>query len=213
MRTSTTIWNARTTTKTAAASSSELDAEAPVPADQQRDAGGERDHGGDCRGSAETLRSLVTLGRRMQPRTLDLHIDDLCARHGIRRVAGRGRAVVIRVRHRDGRTERRLEIRVPPVRGQVSYFVALHEIGHLVGQGRSGRRLESEEAAWRFALAEALVAPTDTHAPPDRQAAAVVRDLGRAACPPAPAALRSPCKRPVLGLARLARGLRVPGRE
>ena len=69
---------------------------------------------------------------------------------------------MIRVRHRDGRTERRLEIRVPPVRGQVSYFVALHEIGHLVGQGRSGRRLESEEAAWRFALTEALVAPTDT---------------------------------------------------
>lgn len=97
----------------------------------------------------------------MHPRTLDLHIDDLCRRHGIRRVDGRGRAVVVRVRHRDGRTERRLEIRVPPVRGQVSYFVALHEIGHLVGAGRSGRRLESEEAAWRYALAHALVAPTD----------------------------------------------------
>jgi hypothetical protein len=99
--------------------------------------------------------------RAMRPLTLDLHIDDLCASHGIQRVAGRGRAVVIRVSHRDGRTERRLEIRVPPVRGQVSYFVALHEIGHLVGAGRSGRRLESEEAAWRFALSEALVAPTD----------------------------------------------------
>ena len=98
----------------------------------------------------------------MHARTLDLHIDDLCARHGIRRVDGRGRAVVIRIRHRDGRSERRLEIRVPPVRGQVSYFVALHEIGHLVGAGRSGRRLESEEAAWRFALTEALVTPTDS---------------------------------------------------
>ena len=73
---------------------------------------------------------------------------------------GSGRAVVISVRHRDGRRERRLEIRVPPVRGQVSYFVALHEIGHLVGAGRSGRRLEREEAAWRFAFAEALVHPT-----------------------------------------------------
>lgn len=98
----------------------------------------------------------------MHPRTLDLHIDDLCARHGISRVEGSGRAVVISVRHRDGTRERRLEIRVPPVRGQVSYFVALHEIGHLVGEGRSGRRLEREEAAWRFALNEALVAPTDT---------------------------------------------------
>jgi hypothetical protein len=43
----------------------------------------------------------------------------------------------------------------------VSYFVALHEIGHLIGVGRSGRRLEREEAAWRFAFSEALVAPTD----------------------------------------------------
>lgn len=98
----------------------------------------------------------------MHPRTLDLHIDDLCTRYGIERVSGRGRAVVIRVRHRDGRTERRLEIRVPPVRGQVSYFVALHEIGHLVGDGRSGRRLETEEAAWRFALQVAIVPPTDS---------------------------------------------------
>ena len=98
----------------------------------------------------------------MRPQTLDLHIDDLCAEHGIQRVDGRGRAVVIRVRHRDGSRERRLEIRVPPVRGQVSYFVALHEIGHLVGAGRSGHRLESEEAAWRFALATALVSPTNT---------------------------------------------------
>ncbi len=97
----------------------------------------------------------------MHPRTLDLHIDDLCARHGIGRTDGRGRAVVVRVRHRDGTTERRLEIRIPPVRGQVSYFVALHEIGHLVGDGRSGRRLESEAAAWRFALRESLVSPTD----------------------------------------------------
>jgi hypothetical protein len=97
----------------------------------------------------------------MQPGALDRHIDGLCARHGIRRVAGSGRAVITSVRHRDGTRERRLEIRVPPVRGQVSYFVALHEIGHLVGAGRSGRRLEREEAAWRFALGEALVAPTD----------------------------------------------------
>ncbi len=97
----------------------------------------------------------------MQPQTLDTHIDDLCAAHGVARADGRGRAVVITTRHHDGRRERRLEIRVPPVRGQVSYFIALHEIGHLVGHGRSGRRLESEAAAWRFALATALVAPTD----------------------------------------------------
>lgn len=97
----------------------------------------------------------------MRPDTLDQHIDELCAGHAIRRGNGSGRAVFVRVRHRDGRVERRLEIRIPPVRGQVSYFVALHEIGHLVGDGRSGRRLEKEAAAWRFALREALVEPTD----------------------------------------------------
>ena len=97
----------------------------------------------------------------MHAGTLDRHIDDLCAKHGIGRVDGSGRAVVTRIRHHDGRTERQLEIRVPPVRGQVSYFVALHEIGHLVGPGRGGRRLESEAAAWRFALAVSLVEPTD----------------------------------------------------
>jgi hypothetical protein len=68
---------------------------------------------------------------------------------------------LLRVRRSDGRVERQLEIRIPPVRGQVSYFIALHEIGHLVGDGRSGRRLEKEEAAWRYAFAHALVTPTD----------------------------------------------------
>ena len=53
-------------------------------------------------------------------------------------------------------------IRVPLVRGQVSYFVALHEIGHLVGPGRSGRGLEKEASAWRWALATAIVEPSET---------------------------------------------------
>jgi hypothetical protein len=68
---------------------------------------------------------------------------------------GRGRAI-----RRGGRGEATLQIRIPPVRGQVTYFVALHEIGHLVGPGRSGPRLEKEAAAWRWALANAIVEPT-----------------------------------------------------
>jgi len=88
---------------------------------------------------------------------LDRHVDELCARHGIVRLSGsRGRAEVHR---RNGR--RTAAIRVPPIRGQVTYFVALHEIGHLVGPGRSGTRLEKEAAAWRFAFGEARVEPTD----------------------------------------------------
>ncbi len=89
--------------------------------------------------------------------TLDRHVDELCARHGIDRLNGsRGRAEVHRTNGR-----RTVAIRVPPVRGQVTYFVALHEIGHLIGPGRSGTRLEKEAAAWRFALDAALVEPTD----------------------------------------------------
>jgi hypothetical protein len=88
---------------------------------------------------------------------LDRHVDELCSRHGILRLGGsRGRAEVHR---RNGR--RTIAIRIPPVRGQVTYFVALHEIGHLIGPGRSGTRLEKEAAAWRFALHEARVEPTD----------------------------------------------------
>ena len=39
--------------------------------------------------------------------------------------------------------------------------MALHEIGHLIGPGRSGTRLEKEAAAWRWALHESVVEPTD----------------------------------------------------
>ena len=93
----------------------------------------------------------------MSPADLDRHVDELCELHGIVRLSGsRGRA---EVRRQNGR--RAVAIRIPPIRGQVTYFVALHEIGHLIGPGRSGTRLEKEAAAWRFALREARVAPTD----------------------------------------------------
>jgi hypothetical protein len=88
---------------------------------------------------------------------LDRHVSALCAEHGIERLdGGRGRAVVVG----RGASRRRL-IRIPEIRGQVSYFVALHEIGHHVGPGRSGTRLEKEAAAWRWALANSLVPPTE----------------------------------------------------
>lgn len=93
----------------------------------------------------------------MTAAALDGHVDELCKLHGIVRLDGtRGRAEVHR---RNG--SRTIAIRIPPIRGQVTYFVALHEIGHLVGPGRSGTRLDKEAAAWRFALREARVEPTD----------------------------------------------------
>src|SRR3989442_12172074 len=89
---------------------------------------------------------------------LDRHIDVLCSEHAILREAGgrTGRAF------QRGRGRRRtLHIRIAPVKGQVTYLVALHEIGHLVGRGRSGTRLEKEAEAWRYALDASLVEPTD----------------------------------------------------
>ena len=38
--------------------------------------------------------------------------------------------------------------------------IALHEIGHLVGRGRSAPRLESEANAWLWALQHSAVEPT-----------------------------------------------------
>ena len=85
---------------------------------------------------------------------MEAHIEDLCRQHGIELVgsSARGRAI----RWRGGRRE----ISIPPIRGQVSYFIALHEIGHLVGKGRSAPRLESEANAWLFALEHTVVEPT-----------------------------------------------------
>lgn len=86
---------------------------------------------------------------------MDSHIARLCAEHGIG-LAGssaRGRAI----RWRGGR----LEISIPEIRGQVSYFIALHEIGHLVGRGRSAPRLEAEANAWLWALEHSAVEPTE----------------------------------------------------
>ena len=85
---------------------------------------------------------------------LEHHIEELCDEYGIE-IAGasrRGRAT----RWRGGRTQ----ISVPEIRGQVTYFVALHEIGHLVGPGRSAPRLEAEANAWLWALRNCAVEPT-----------------------------------------------------
>ena len=92
--------------------------------------------------------------RRRGVDLMEAHIEDLCREHGIELAAAssRGRAI----RWRGGK----LEISIPPIRGQVSYFIALHEIGHLVGRGRSAPRLESEANAWLWALDHGIVEPT-----------------------------------------------------
>lgn len=87
----------------------------------------------------------------MRSRDLDRHVKQLCKELSIARVVvpGRGRA---RVRER--------VIQHPPITlsDPMTYFVALHEIGH-IQVGLSGTRLEREAACWRYALDVALFEP------------------------------------------------------
>lgn len=85
---------------------------------------------------------------------MEAHVEELCDRYEIELTgsSARGRAI----RWRGGR----LAISIPPIRGQVSYLIALHEIGHLVGPGRSAPRLEAEANAWLWALEHSAVEPT-----------------------------------------------------
>jgi hypothetical protein len=85
------------------------------------------------------------------------HIADLCSGHAIELDEGRtsgGRAITFR------RSHRRV-IKVPPIRGPVSYWVALHELGHLMARRRtSGCRIDKELVAWQWAAAEARFDPS-----------------------------------------------------
>jgi hypothetical protein len=96
------------------------------------------------------------------------HVAILCREHGIRRTVaeGRGRASVGE-RH----------IQHPPIRTEMAYFVALHEIGHIF-VGLEGTRLEREAAAWDWALRAALVKPH--YSTRQRICACLIRYLARA---------------------------------
>lgn len=87
----------------------------------------------------------------MRSRDLDRHVKCLCKELDIERVIapGRGHAKV-----------KQRVIQHPPITllDPMTYFVALHEIGHVV-VGLSGTRLEREAACWRYALDVALFEP------------------------------------------------------
>ncbi len=75
------------------------------------------------------------------------HIETLCVEHHI----------VLEVRPGGGRAWRRSRrVRVPPIRTGISYAIALHEIGHILGENQDGRRLEKEVGAWLWARSNAL---------------------------------------------------------
>lgn len=51
-------------------------------------------------------------------------------------------------------------ISIREIRGPSTYFAALHELAHLIGPGRSARKLEAEASAWAWALEVARRPPT-----------------------------------------------------
>jgi hypothetical protein len=75
------------------------------------------------------------------------HVELLVQTHGLTSAThSRGGSASPRARH----------VRFRPVKSEVTYAVALHEIGHVVGRGRSAPRLQAEAAAWVWALENAL---------------------------------------------------------
>lgn len=80
---------------------------------------------------------------------LEQHIQTIAESEGVEVIhRGSGRAC---------RSQRWVSI--TPVRGQVSYLVALHELGHVLGPNPP-LRLSQEAAAWKWALDNTIVEPT-----------------------------------------------------
>jgi hypothetical protein len=75
------------------------------------------------------------------------HIDHLLLTHGISVDWRQGR---------EGRSWRKKRhVRLSPVKTAVTYAIALHEIGHVVGE-QKGLRIDREVQAWEWAEANAV---------------------------------------------------------
>jgi hypothetical protein len=86
------------------------------------------------------------------------HIIDLAARNRIALTIGSVRGRAMRAAPSRGTSA---SIRVPEIKSQITYLIALHELGHLLSRGnRSKLQLEREADAWRWALDHSLVEPT-----------------------------------------------------
>lgn len=82
--------------------------------------------------------------------TLNLHVDKLCRSLKVEAHVTRGR----------GRAKVKLrKIQYPPIKDdEMAYFIALHELGHIV-IGMHASRLEREALAWEWALKNAIIEP------------------------------------------------------
>jgi hypothetical protein len=100
--------------------------------------------------NASPFSKIQSMLERLAPRAQEYvtHIASLCREHGIRLECEEGE---------DGRASMKYSrIRIPPPLTSVAYGVALHEIGHIVGPMRSGRKLEQETGAWLWAKKSAV---------------------------------------------------------
>ena len=65
--------------------------------------------------------------------------------------------ITVESHSRGGRAYRRKRlIKMRPVKSDITYAVALHEIGHILGPRQSGTRLDKEVGAWEWAEQHAL---------------------------------------------------------
>ena len=75
------------------------------------------------------------------------HIETLCREQGVSRGNhSRGGRAWRRKRHID----------IREVKSAITYAVALHELGHILGPRQSGVRIEKELGAWEWAVDNAL---------------------------------------------------------
>lgn len=80
--------------------------------------------------------------------TMRDHVDMLCARNQVR----------IGSHSRGGNASRRGRfINIRPIKSAITYAVALHELGHVLGPWQSQPRLYKEAGAWKWAFENALV--------------------------------------------------------
>lgn len=86
-------------------------------------------------------------GNKPSPEAMAKHIRKICIIESIQVVP-----------HSSGRAwRRRRKIGLKPIKSEITYAVALHEIGHLLGPRQSGVRLDKEVGAWEWAKGNALV--------------------------------------------------------
>lgn len=127
------------------------------------------EQGSECKASQPNCAKLLTEHLKVTGRvdseliSLITHIDTLCRTHCIEiDLRSRTRAASVRSSRRTGDSDYKpsRRIRIAVISQLSRYFVALHEIGHIVGR-QPRTRIEREYSAWRWALDNAVSQPDE----------------------------------------------------